>query len=76
MSEEPAPLSLEFRTVQKAKKKKAGIALVVIGVPLVGLGIFGFARGGAEMLGVWGLGVGIALIAAGVVVIRAAARAR
>jgi len=74
--EEPAPLSLEFRTVQKKKKVRAGVALVVVGLPLTALGVFGFARGGAEMLGVWGVGVGIAISVAGAVVLMRASKAR
>lgn len=74
--DEPAPLSLEFRTVQKNKKRRAGIAIVAIGVALTGVGVFGFARGGAEMLGVSGLGVGVALTVLGVVVLMRVAKQR
>ena len=76
MSQAPGPLSLPFRTVQKTKKKRAGMALVIVGVPLLALGIFGFARGGAEMLGVWGVVVGLGLIAAGSAVFLRASRER
>jgi hypothetical protein len=76
MSELPGPLSLPFRTVQKNKTKKAGTALVVAGVPILGLGIFGFVRGGAEMLGVWGVVLGLGLIGAGTAVLVRASRMR
>lgn len=73
--DEPAPLSLEFRTVQKNKKRRAGIAFVALGVPITAVGVFGFVRG-AEMLGIWGLGVGIALTVLGAIVLMRVAKQR
>lgn len=60
----------------KKKKRRVGIVFTVIGVLLTGVGIFGFARGGALMLGIWGLGMGLVLFALGVGLMLKAAKAR
>jgi len=73
---EPAPLSLEFRTVQKKKRKRAATAILVAGVLITASGVYGFARGGAEMLGVWGLGLGGFLTVLGIMMLMRAAKAR
>jgi hypothetical protein len=60
----------------KKKKNRAGLAFLVIGLLLLGLGIFGFARGGAEMLGIWGTALGVGLSALGVIILVNAAKQR
>ncbi len=60
------PLSLPLRMEAKRKRTRAGIAGLVIGVPITGLGIFGFMRGGAEILGLWGVIFGPLAIFVGV----------
>jgi len=70
------PMSLPLRMEAKRKKTRAGAAFLVIGLLLLSLGIFGFARGGAEMLGIWGTALGVGLSALGVFILVGASKAR
>jgi hypothetical protein len=60
----------------KRKRSRLGTVAVVLGVVLLGLGIYGFARGGAELLGIWGVGFGVGALAVGIVLLKKAAAAR
>jgi hypothetical protein len=60
----------------KKKRRKTGIIFTVIGVVLTGVGAFGFARGGAMMLGVWGLGMGLLMGAVGIGLIMKSSKMR
>lgn len=71
---QPATFSMPLRVETKRKRTRAGLAGLLIGLPLIGLGIFGFARGGAEMLGVWGIAVGVLATLTGVLFLKKAAR--
>lgn len=62
---QPVTFSMPLRMEAKRKRTRAGTAALAVGVPILCLGIFGFARGGAELLGVWGVGVGALLIGVG-----------
>lgn len=68
------PVSLPLRLEAKRKKTRLGILGIALGVPLLGAGVFGFARGGAEMLGIWGVGLGVILIAIGIVMLKKASK--
>lgn len=70
------PLSLPIRMEAKKKKRRTGIVFTVLGVVLVGVGIYGFATSGALILGIWGTAMGIILGAVGVVMLKKAAAAR
>ena len=69
-------ISMPLRMEAKKKKKRVGVVLVAVGAPILGLGIFGFIRGGAMMLGVWGTVFGIGLLATGIAVLMKAAKQR
>lgn len=66
------PVSMPLRMEAKRKKTRLGIIAICVGVPALGAGVFGFARGGAEMLGVWGVGLGVIMIAVGIVMLKKA----
>jgi hypothetical protein len=73
---EQAPLSLHLRMERKRRRTRVGTFCVVAGVALLGIGGFGLLRGGAEVLGVWGLAMGAALVATGGYTLRRAATSR
>jgi hypothetical protein len=73
---EAAPVSLAMRQHAKKKTLSAGIIATVIGVPLIGISIFYFARGGAEMLGVVTGALGLGITAVGISQLRKAAAQR
>ena len=62
--------------IEKAKRKRAATAILVVGVLITASGVYGFARGGAEMLGVWGLGLGGFLTVIGVALLMRVAKSR
>src|SRR5262249_41370078 len=62
---ESAPLARDLRMEKKRRPTKVGISCIVAGVILLGIGGFGLMRGGADILGVWGLLMGAALVATG-----------
>ncbi len=70
----PVSLSMPLRLEAKKKRTRLGVILLVIGLPLLALGIFGFLRGGAMMLGVWGSAFGAALLCTGAVVLKKASQ--
>lgn len=70
------PLSLPLRMEAKRKRSRLGAVAITLGVVLLALGIYGFARGGAELLGLWGVGFGLGATAVGIVLVRKAAAAR
>ena len=49
----------------KRRKSRAGAAAVAVGLVFLALGIYGFARGGAELLGIWGVVFGVGGLALG-----------
>jgi drug/metabolite transporter (DMT)-like permease len=73
---ETAPLSLDLRMEKKRRRTKVGIACIVAGVILLAIGGFGLLRGGADILGVWGLVMGVALVGTGGYTLRRAATSR
>lgn len=73
---EPAPLSLDLRMEKKRRRTKVGISCVVAGVAALGVGILGLTRGGAYILGVWGLVMGVALVATGAYMLKRATTER
>ncbi|HEY3235085.1 MAG TPA: hypothetical protein VGJ84_10220 [Polyangiaceae bacterium] len=73
---EEQPLSLDLRTEKKRRRTRVGTACVAFGAGLSALGAFAFIRGGAEILGIWGLGFGAGLLVVGVVTLRKAATSR
>ena len=71
-----SPLSLPLRMEAKKKRSRLGYIALAVGIPLTGLGIFGFARGGAEMLGIWGVGFGLGATALGIAILVKGAKTR
>ena len=69
-------MSLLLRQGKKAQRQKVGIAGVVIGGGVLAIGIYSFIRGGAEILGFWGVGFGFAGLAVGLFMLRKAATSR
>jgi hypothetical protein len=61
---------------KKRRDARTGVAALVPGIVLVALSVYAFTRGGAEVLGVWAVGVGLGLSALGVTLIRRAKNAR
>jgi hypothetical protein len=74
--EEPAPLSLELRTVKKQQRTRVGIVTLVLGVGLTGAGVFFLLQPGAAMLAIWALGAGVGLDGVGIYMLRKAATSR
>lgn len=70
------PLSLPLRMEAKRKRNRVGVIALVIGLGLTAVGVGAFLRGGAEVLGIWGLGFGVGLSTLGAVLIVKAAKAR
>ena len=68
-------LSMPLRMEAKKKRTRVGVSVLCVGVPVLGLGLYGFIRGGAMILGVWGTVFGVALIATGIAVLMKAAKA-
>jgi hypothetical protein len=73
---EPAPLSLDLRMEKKRRRTKVGISCLIAGVIMLGVGGFGMSRGGADILGVWGLIMGVALVGTGAYTLKRAATER
>ncbi len=71
-----SPLSLPIRMEAKRRKSRAGIAALVLGIIFLALGIYGFAIGGAELLGLWGLVFGIGASGAGITILVKASKTR
>jgi hypothetical protein len=74
--EEPAPLSLELRTIKKRQRIRGGTACLVAGVAVTGISIAAFLQPGAALLGVWALVAGLGLCGAGGYVLRKAVTSR
>ena len=74
--DEPAPLSLDLRMEKKRRRTRVGIFCIVAGVILLLIGGFGLSRGGADVLGFWGLGMGAALVGMGAYTWRRAVTSR
>jgi hypothetical protein len=74
--EEPAPLSLELRTIKKRQRVRGGIACLVVGVVVLGVSIMFFLQPGAVLLGIWALAGGLGLSGAGGYLLRKAATSR
>ena len=74
--EEPAPLSLELRTIKKRQRIRGGTACLIVGVVVLGVGIAAFFDRGAIVLAVLASIAGLALCGAGGFVLRKAATSR
>jgi hypothetical protein len=74
--DEPAPLSLELRTVRKRQRQRVGGVTLAFGIISAGASIFAFLRPGEITIALWELGVGLALGGVGVYMLRKAATSR
>jgi hypothetical protein len=75
--EEPAPLSLELRTIKKRQRIRGGIACLVVGVVVLGVSVVFFLQSGnAALLGIWALAAGLGLCGVGGYMLRKAATRR
>lgn len=73
---ESVPVSLLLRQEVKKKASRTGIVFIVLSVPLIGVSVMMFARGGAEALGgVTGL-LGVGMLGLGISMVRKAMAAR
>jgi hypothetical protein len=69
-------MSLLLRQEKKGRRTKVGIFVCMVGAALLGVGIFGSMRGGAEFLAMWAIAFGLAGLAIGVYTLRKAATSR
>ena len=75
--EEPAPLSLELRTIKKRQRIRGGVACLVAGIVVLGVSVtFFFQEGNAALLGIWALLAGVGLTGVGAYMLRKAATRR
>ena len=73
---ESQPLSLLLRQGKKAQRQKVGVTCLVIGGVLLAIGVHAFVRGGADILGMWGVAFGLGLLGVGAFTLRKAATSR
>lgn len=59
----------------KRRKSRAGFAALAVGCVFLALGVYGFARGGAELLGIWGVAFGVGASALGITLLKKASKA-
>lgn len=62
----PQSLSLPIRMEQQRRRRRAGMFATAPGLVLVALSVYAFARGGAEILGIWAAVLGVGLGALGI----------
>ena len=74
--EEPAPLSLELRTIKKRQRNRVGGICLAVGILACGASIVAFLQPGATLFGIYALALGLALAGVGIYMLRKAATHR
>lgn len=71
--DEPAPLSLELRTIKKRQRTRTGIVCLALGVVVLAVSVFEFLQPGAVLFGIYALAVALGLCGTGGYLLRKAA---